>query len=163
MVTGILINAHLCELQDIMQEQRLIVRLQAYWELLRKGKPQPAFAQLNSGAISDLWPNCILIGVDNRGGKLRGYKYEYIGEEMIKVFGHDYTGTVVDMGMKEFPGIQIAKHLPEIVATGAAQKDESQFNNSKGHMIKYRCCFLPFGDDKRGVTNILIGVSHRVF
>lgn len=146
-----------------MHEQRLIVRLQNYWDLIKKEREMPTIEQFNPGALSDIWPQCLQLALDMSSPTAIRYKYEYLGQPMIEMFREDMTGRTVDMRMKEFPGMRIVKNIQIVMQTHQPQKDENQFSNADGRMVKYRCCFLPFGDDKRGITHIIVGMSHRIF
>ena len=146
-----------------MLEQRLVVRLQTHWDLLRKDKEMPIVEQFSREAIPDMWPKCMLLGLEGLNLKFIHYTYEAIGSEVITMMGQDLTGQRVDGRTSEIQGIKITKHIEAVAQTHLPQIDENQFTNATGRLIKYRCCFLPFGSGKRGITHILVGISHRVF
>ncbi len=85
-----------------MYEKRLTLRLMKYWELIRKGQPVPLFRHFQPGAIDEIWPFCFGVAVGR--GKHPSYKYEYMGKPIAELYGHDLTGHVVDIHMKDFPG-----------------------------------------------------------
>lgn len=62
-----------------------------------------------------------------------------------------------------FPGISIYKALVQTVDSPAPREDAGFFLNKSGEMVKYRACFLPFGSESRGLTNIVVGLSFRAF
>lgn len=147
----------------MMHEQRLIVRLGNYWEMLKKDNDMPAIEQFNPHVVGDLWPKCVRIQLDHRNPSATTYRYEYLGEEAIAMLGADLTGRTVDVRVREDNGLKIVKFIEMVSQTQKMQVDENQFTNSRGQLVKYRCCFLPFGDVKRGITHILIGISQRAF
>ena len=144
-----------------VQEQRLTGRLLKYWQLLRKTHAIPEMEQFNSDAVSDLWPQCFLLNVDTHGSV--AYKYEVVGQSITTVYGRDLTGLAVDTNSKKFPGSIISKKLAETVDQQQPSEDHGHFVSDDGKMVKYRACFLPFGNDKKGVTHIIVGLSFRVF
>ena len=146
-----------------MLEQRLVVRLQNHWNLLKKDKEMPIVEQFNKEAIADMWPKCLLLKLENFNTKFMSYHFEALGSEAITMLGQDPTGQRVDGRTSEVQGIKITQHLQKVAETRQPQLDENQFTNAQGRLIKYRCCFLPFGSDKRGITHIVVGISHRVF
>jgi hypothetical protein len=147
----------------MMQEQRLIVRLGSYWEMLRKDNIMPAIEQFNPHMVADLWPKCARISLDHRNPNATSYLYEYVGQDTISMLGADLTGHTVDMRLREDNGLKILKYITTVSQTQKMQVDEDQFVNKRGQLVKYRCCFLPFGDAKRGITHIIIGISYRSF
>ena len=144
-----------------MHEQRLTLRLLRYWELMRKDAPYPPISHFNSEVVGELWPFCFKTAVDKR--KKTAYTYEYMGDELAKLYGQDLTGMTIDYNMTQFPGGVVHKKLPEVVESGAPLLDDGHFLNQEQGLIKYRACYLPFGDSKKGVTHIVVGLSCRKF
>jgi hypothetical protein len=146
-----------------MEEQRLTVRLTRYWESVRKNKPFPQFEHLNTEAIADLWKQCFVTSVVVRESGYQ-YKYEYMGETVIEAYGRNLAGTVVShKAGTQFPGAMVAKKMNELIAERRPLEADGQFVNENGKLIKYRACFLPFGEEEKGITHILAGLSYRMF
>lgn len=143
-----------------MQEQRLTYRLTHYWQKIRKDKAYPDMRHFNQAAVEDLWPNCFRVTVDNKERHL--YRYEYMGEAIRSLHGRDLIGQPVEMHVMTFPGKVIHKKFDQ-AASGEAVEDQGHFLNNEGQLIKYRACLLPFGNEERGVTHLLIGLSWRAF
>lgn len=141
-----------------MQDKRLVTRLQNYWDLIRRGKAMPEIAQFNPSTIDDLWQNCMKVELNmSQGGGT--YSYKYMGGKLVTLFGRDLTGTSVERTVVRYPYIVLIKKLDESVRAKKFMLDENQFVNDKGKVIKYRCCFLPFGTEAKGVTHIIVGLS----
>lgn len=145
-----------------MHDQRLVVRLQNYWELIRRGKPMPDINQLNPGTIDDLWQQCMKLEVSATQGGHR-FQYRFMGEKLITMLGKDLTGTSVDGHATHYPYSIIIKPLEAIIASQQFVTEENQLVNERGRVVKYRACFMPFGNESRGVTHIVIGFSHKEF
>ncbi len=128
-----------------------------YWNRLRGDKPMPEIQHLNTSVIEDLWPNCFRIGIK---GSL--YKFDYMGAPIIAICGQDMTGREINTQVKHFPST-LTKELPDVIKTQSAIEGEGHFLTSDGKMVKYRSCFLPFGNEKRGVTDVVVGLSYRMF
>lgn len=144
-----------------MEELRLTRRLHRYWDYIRKDKDFPDIHQLNSASIEDVWPYCFKVSVDTRGNI--SYKYEYMGEPIARLYGDDLTGRMVEHEAKDFPGAVVHTKIPQAVAEKIPINDDGHFVNRAGQLIKYRACILPFGNEKQGVTHVLVGLSCRVF
>jgi hypothetical protein len=144
-----------------MQEQRLTLRLLRYWELVRKNKPYPEYIHFNTAAIEEIWPWCFVVSVGKR--KRAAYTYEYMGEPVAKLYGHNLTGMTIDYTMTQFPGGVIHKKLPEVVEAAVPMTDDGHFVSAEQGLIKYRACYLPFGNKKNGITHIIVGISCRKF
>jgi hypothetical protein len=144
-----------------MEELRLTRRLHRYWEHIRKDKDMPDIHQLNHATIEDVWPYCFRVKVDTRKGI--SYKYEYMGEPIAKLYGDDLTGRAIEHKARDFPGAVVHDKIPEAVEKAIPVNDDGHFVNRAGKLIKYRACILPFGNEKEGVTHVVVGLSCRVF
>jgi len=146
-----------------MHEQRLNMRLLQYWNTLRKDNPLPQIQKFNWVRIEDLWPYCAIVDLDTRQSSSVLYRYTYIGKPLVIMMGEDLTGFTVHPRMRGLPAMPIIQRLDEVIATKAPVMEENHFSNAQGKLIKYRGCFLPFGNDKNGITNILVGITHRSY
>lgn len=144
-----------------INEQRLTRRLLTYWRLIRKTNTMPQIEHFNSGAVEDLWHQCILFSVDTRKGAV--FKFEFIGDTIIRSFGRDICGQIVEGGNIGFPGVAMHRCLKGLVGDPEPKEDGGFFLNVSGEMVKYRACFLPFGRRDAGLTHVIVGLSFRAF
>lgn len=142
-------------------EKRLTSRLITYWSLVKKDNPMPLIEHFNAGALDDVWQQCMMLSVDTRKGAI--FKCEYMGDLLIDIYGIDMKGEVLESRNVSFPGLKMYKILEEMVGKDVPHEDGGFFLNNKGDMVKYRACFLPFGSETRGLTNVIIGMSFRAF
>lgn len=145
-----------------MQEKRLATRLLSHWNKTRKAEQYPGINKFNTVPIEDIWTHCFRVSVVGRA-KVPTYKYEYMGEGVAQVYGRDLTGMIVDHSTRQFPGKVIHGRFSEILRDKLPLQDEGHFTNDSGEIIKYRACLLPFGNAKRGVTDIVVGLTCRHF
>ena len=147
-----------------MNPKRLVDRLSDYWDRLRGEEIFPQFEQFNHTAVADLWDRCIVLEVENethkKGGQL--YTYQYMGKEIIKVYGTDLTGHYVNVNMHNFPGWQVLKSVDKIFDNPAVQQSHGSFVNDKDQVVKYRACVMPFGRNEK-ITHALVGISWKTF
>jgi len=144
-------------------EQRLVVRLMGYWERIRKDKPIPDFNKNNPESISDLWQQCFVLSVVAGGEHV--YKYEFMGDGLVNLYGKESVGKVFSLRDREFPNNVLATGLKEMFADGVApapKEKDGQAVGKAGKIVKYRLILLPFGKDNK-VTHIVCGVSYREF
>lgn len=147
-----------------MYENRLIVRLNDYWNRLKKDDVLPDFKKNNPAMIEDLWQQCFVLSIVPT--KFPVYKYEFLGDKVKAVYGRDITGTVVDLNSKQFPNSIISPKLKKIVELAEINQplEEQGQTPSKGSkFIKYRMILLPFGNEGAGLTHIVAGLSFREF
>jgi len=145
-----------------MQDKRLVNRLQNYWELIRRGKPMPEISQLNPHSIEDLWSQCMkLEALQTQGGVT--YYYRFVGSVLAEMYGSDPTNREVDRKVKQYPMNIIVDKLDGVAAARNFLIDENQFVNGRGKLVKYRACLMPFGNETKGVTHIVVGFSGREF
>lgn len=148
-------------LQRIMQEQRITHRLKSYWDLIKKDERYPDIHRFNVGAVEDVWPSCFRVSVSP--GTPPGFTYEYMGEELAMMYGHDLTGLTVDKRMAHFPGSVLHERLDNIMLKKEPMQDSGHLINYDGKMIRYRACLLPFGNERDGITHIICGLTCRFF
>jgi hypothetical protein len=144
-----------------MEEKRLTVRMRKYWDLLCKEKEVPKIQQFNHAVIEDLWPYCFMVSIEK--GSKPAYKYEYIGEPIVHMYGQDLNGIVFNEGMRHFLGGHVFDKLTEVSNGSGPLEDNGHIVNYQGQQVKYRACFLPFGRGYKDLTHIVVGFSYRVF
>lgn len=146
---------------SLATEQRLTQRLLTYWKLILKTNKMPQIEHFNSGAVEDLWQQCMMLSVDTRKGAI--FKFEFIGEHIIKSYGKDICGQIVESRNITFPGTAIYKILQAMATKPEPTEDGGFFLNDGGAIVKYRACFLPFGTEAKGLTNVIVGLSFKAF
>ncbi|MGE3714041.1 MAG: hypothetical protein AB7F82_05880 [Alphaproteobacteria bacterium] len=145
-----------------MQEQRLTVRLRSYWDMVRKDQPYPDIHRFNTSAIEDIWPFCFRVSINHT--RPPTFTYEYMGEELVKLYGHDLTGLTVSPKMAHFPGSMLHQRLENLLQLGGQpMQDNGHLINFDGKLIRYRACLLPLGNERNGITHIICGLSCRYF
>lgn len=146
----------------LTREQRLTLRLMKYWNLIRKDEEFPRIEMFNNAAIADLWSDCIQLRLNSRG-KNPTYWCEYMGEGIMAAYGKDMTHQLLENNPHTFPGVVMYTKLNEIAATPSPMENNGHMMSDKGGILKYRACFLPFCNEKFGLTHIVVGLSYRVF
>lgn len=145
-----------------MNDQRLVNRLENYWNLIRRGKPMPEIAMFNSAPIEDLWHKCMKIEIQpTQDGT--SFTYRYLGSSITTMFGRDITNTTVNMKMTKYPLGVIVRAMDNCMIMKTFVIDENQFVNEKGKIVKYRSCVMPFGNETKGITHLIMGISDRQF
>ncbi|MEQ1790360.1 MAG: PAS domain-containing protein [Rickettsiales bacterium] len=147
-----------------MLDKRLTVRLEKYWQHIKKDEEIPDFRRNNPAMIEDMWEQCFVLSVIPPMGK--AYKYEYLGVKIRKMYGGDLTGMSVDLKSKQFPNSAIVPRLQTISSLldmKTPQECSGEMPTIDGKFIKYRTILLPFGNEKSGITHVVAGVSYREF
>lgn len=143
-------NASSTDLHD--EHRRGHERLLAYWRELAAGRKFPEETDIDTEAIADLWNSCFLINTGKDTD--HGFKYEFMGPSLIEAYGVDLTGQAHTEQTE--PSIaSILNAFAQVVGHGDQVVDESEFTNTLGQMVKYRCCLVPFGSAPDKVKYIL--------
>lgn len=145
-----------------MQDQRLAVRLQKYWDLIRGDAIIPEIIKINPSAIDDLWQQCMRLNII-KSQSTPAYRYIHVGDQLVRMFGRDPTGTILDVRMNQYPYNIIAKQLDKVSIKPEYTLNEGQFINERSKVVKFRACWLPFGTADGEVTDIIVGFSAREF
>lgn len=144
-------------------QQRINERLLSYWASLKEGRAYPLEQEIVPEAIDDVWQNCFLVKVEERGGE-PVFVYTFLGEDLIEAYGDDMTGHEICETLVYPNSEQFSEKLLEVLTDEAAVIDEGEFENSQGLQIKYRSCLLPLGDSgSEGVSYIIGGMKWRAF
>jgi len=135
-------------------ESRYHQRLQKYWDKLRGKRPFPSESELNPDDISDIWPSCFLISLDDVTRRL-GYRYSYLGEDLIEAYGDDIKNPGIVLKLLSTTDTPMVKKFNDVVTLQKPVIDESEFINLKHLKIRYRTCMLPLGTSDGTVTHII--------
>ena len=145
-----------------MYEKRLTHRLTSYWESLKNEDTLPLFQKFNSAAIQDVWDYCMLLAVNDTGGKEVGYSYYKLGDKVRELYSTDVAGQSFNPKHRGAQNSKITQRVGEIVEQKTPLYDEGKFVNERSKIVKFRSCMLPFGQNN-SVTHIVVGLSWREF
>jgi hypothetical protein len=148
--------------ENHVSEQRLTKRLSTYWEKLKGDDVLPDFDKLNPEAIDDIWGNCFVVLISGSAEK-RIFIYEYMGDDLIAMYGRDLTGERASVAIRSIPGSQVLEKMTGCIEAKTPLVEQGQFMGGKDKLIKYRSCLLPFGTKEGIVTRILAGISWNAY
>ncbi len=144
-------------------EKRLSHRLVHYWHQLKGDRDElPDINTFNHHAVEDLWPACLRV-VITKSGEHNLYKYEFIGEDIKRIYGKDLTGQQVTSTIRVLPGASVLSALDTPEPLSEPALEQGQFINEDHKVVKYRSCVLPFGNQNLPVSHAIIGLSWRTF
>lgn len=149
---------------SVISEKRLTVRLQQYWEGLKKDRTMPEVAQFTQAAIDDIWPNCMLLKINReQAGQMNCY-VERVGMQLQTMLGENIEGKILNPKMRvAMHATVLVRKIPDAVTGACVVSDKGQFVSDKSRVVKYRSCLLPFGTASGGVSHILAGISWKEF
>ncbi len=142
---------------------RINDKLRAYWDSLCAGRPFPEERDVDSDVISDIWDHCFLVKNVAAQTEREGFRYDYLGKELIEAFGGDVTNQEISAKLIDAESPPLVKSFMQVVSTGKPTMEDAEFTNSQGLLIKYRSCLLPLGSAKEGVVYILGGMKWKNF
>jgi PAS domain len=151
------------EQTENIQNQRLVNRLRAYWDMIKEPEDVPHISKFNRNAIVDIWENCLLIKATGTGVS-RMYNIEVTGNLLTTALGGDLRGKYfsTNIGGELFSRDFVAV-LDSSIERKSFMISEGSFVNKAGKKVKYRDCVLPFKDSKGEVTSLVVGISWRAF
>jgi hypothetical protein len=144
-------------------EKRINDRLLAYWGRLTGESGIPNEEEIDITEIADVWSHCFLVKVDDKTSS-GGYKYTYLGESLIEMYGWDSDGgksiyeNLIDPEADPF-----VDKVDQVVQSGKSLSSEEEFTNANGQLIKYRSCLLPLGASRGEVGYVLGGIRWKAF
>jgi len=147
----------------IVNEQRLVKRMESYWDSLKEeGASLPKYQKFNNARLQDIWENCFTLIVNEKMGN-RMYKYEHVGEEVHKAYGSKLVGDFTMQTIKGIPGVKVLEKIDECITAKKIFVEDGKFINKESKMIKFRSCILPFGSDGENVDHVVTGLSWRKY
>ena len=143
-------------------EYRYHQRLQKYWEELKGDRPFPMESEINPDDLEDIWPSCFLISIDDVTRRV-GYRYSYLGEELVEAYGDDSNSPDVCMKLLSTASAPMVKKFDEVVNNQMPVIDESEFVNLKHLNIRYRTCMLPLRPRPGEVSHIIGCMRWKIY
>lgn len=145
------------------EHNRINEKIHDYWNKLRGEKSYPSENDINPEDIEDIWESCFLIKISNEEAITNGYRYTYLGKNLIEAFGDDLTNQDISSQLINPKSPPIAKHFNDIINNKLPIVDEDEFTNKSGMVIKYRSCMLPLGENEQSVNYIIGAMKWRAF
>lgn len=136
--------------------------LQNYWRTLRGTRAFPSENTFDPDAITDIWPSCFLVSIDDVTRRL-GYRYSYLGDHLIEAYGDDLRNHDVVKKLLSTHDTSTARRFDEVTQGRKPVFDEGMFINLRQHPIKYRACLLPLGETDDAVSHIIGCMSWRIY
>lgn len=138
------------------QAHRYHERLRHYWESLKGERAFPRENEIDPDAISDIWPSCFLVSIDDVTRRL-GYRYSYLGSDLVEAYGDDLHNPDITLKLLATTHAPMVKKFDEVIASRKPVIDESEFINLKHLNIRYRTCLLPLGAHQGEAVSHIIG------
>ena len=144
---------------DNYPERRLSMRLMAYWQDLRDGRPCAPAARFRPEKIKDLWDECFIlpasadlaqVGFVHLGSKLAAYSGLTAGHPLVSDVP---AGSVL---------ARTLELVPDLLETGRPAMDSGETTDQEGRPCLYRTILLPLGDENNAVKLILGGTRFKV-
>lgn len=136
--------------------RRITEHLLRYWLRLRGARPFPQEKELNPDTLAESWDSCFLVKLTDRAS-YGGYRYIYMGKDLLEAFGTDVTREDADM-LVSLPSMRVTAKFDQTVALRKPLIDEGEFVNAKKIIIKYRQILLPMAaNDAPGQIAYLFG------
>jgi hypothetical protein len=138
--------------QTISHPLRINEQLQQYWYELRADRPLPFENEVNTDALSEIWPHCFLIKC--LGNK---FAYAYLGDSLVEAYGDNLTGREITETLLYPHPASLLKTFQAVYDEAIPRMDDSHFINSHGTEIRYRSCVLPLATSGRSGVAFLLG------
>ena len=128
-------------------ERRKGNTLLLYWQSLRAGRPYPALADVDPGAIAQLWRFCFAAELVPGG-----LRFSYLGHAVRRGYGMN-EGTTPEGIPPKVLGV-LRDPCREAVETRAPVLTEGVAPNAWGDELRFRACVCPMSDDGIDLTHV---------
>ena len=137
-------------------------RLREYWDKLRGVRTFPHESEIDPDEIADIWASCFLISIDDVTKRI-GYRYSYLGSELVSAFGDDADNPEVAMCLLSTALVPNTKKLDEVIQKKQPVIDDGEFLNRYNMIVRYRTCLVPFGYEDGQVSHIFGVMRWRMY
>ena len=145
-----------------MIEQRITVRLQKYWDYLRKEQDIPRVSAFRSKHISNLWNHCFVVNVvPGLEGEKDELVYDHIGMEFLSFYGQSVSrrGEAAYNCIVDTYKFDIPDAAREAINTKAPFfKDRAYKANDADFEVLYRMGIFPLADKNGKIVKLFGGM-----
>ncbi len=142
-----------------IENRRITHRIAQHWLSMRgsKGLPHQRFLSTTdlTQYFGDDWDYCFVVDIEEIAEGANNYSYSHFGNELA----HAYSDASLDMDDHTLLAKPQASYLSQLYQELQESRQpllhEGAFRNPRNQLVKYRLCFMPFGDDAGNVTAIL--------
>lgn len=138
-----------------MHEQRVTSLLLEYWEKLRGKRAYPAEAEISPDDLKHIWNHIFLLRVSHGSGGNYSFRYEYMGESLIKAYGDNLTGMDVYDALLSTSRDTIIEDVLKTIKNRKPYEQDAEFDNVNRVRIKYRRLLCPLGPDDKSINYII--------
>ena len=137
-------------------DQRLVMRLMAYWEQLSADGACPSLEDFEFDAVGDLRQHCFLLYF---GEDVMNPHFGYVGQTLADDCGIDLTHkTLADIPRRSLL-TRVADNYLQILANRCPIGFEGEFTNASGRDVKYRGIIAPFSENGEEIDFVLGAIS----
>ncbi len=136
--------------------RRVNEQLLEYWQKLQQGRIFPAEEDINPDAIKDIWNSCFMVrhDVEDEG---QPFRYIYLGQDLVDAYGDDLNDRETCEKLAYPQNTRLTQQFMQVISEQKPLKNEAEFANSKGMIVKYRSCLLPLAKDNPDVVGYIVG------
>ncbi|KKB96778.1 hypothetical protein SZ25_00127 [Candidatus Arcanobacter lacustris] len=148
-----------------MMDKRLSNNLLTYWNKIKENQdmmPHIDSLDVKYPLINEIWNKCLLATITDLTSMT--LKYEYIGTEIIELFGNNCDTISKDRSNLSYnPMTKILGKTRAInfIKKPRAITDNGTYELMDGKIIKYRSCLLPFGKNNE-LDHLVIGITWKL-
>lgn len=144
-------------------ERRVTNLLNEFWKYTcqEDAPPRQEVLEAIPQIIQDVWGACFVVSVESLAEGANNYTYNHLGRDI-------HYACTEELGVKESPpmaGIQASRlhrFYEHVITYRQPVTVESELLSSKGKVVKFRQCLMPFVNHKNEVTAILGGMRFRM-
>lgn len=136
-------------------EHRKTFLLLSYWNSIKDDSKFPDISEVNIGEIGELWDYCFILDMSDKSNP----EFQHFGSELIRIFGHDYTGE--HLGDENMHTIlaDVSKFIDEVwlMESPVSHCGEVTIDDV---ISRYRSLIAPLSEDNDGTIRHLIGTTN---
>lgn len=146
---------------DLAEKRRVNEYLKTYWDGIRRGRPYPAETEIDIKQLEPIWDSCFLVRKEE--GADKPYNYLYLGSALIAAYGDDMNEKEICEHLIFPSNMSLVHRFDEVVQEGKMVMEESEFQNTKGLLIRYRSVLLPLAKENGTVGFVIGGMRWKAF
>jgi hypothetical protein len=140
-------------------ERRLVLRLLKYWRDIGGADRFPAFADVDTSDIPDMWPHCALLEVS---GHERDPVIQYIGGHLANGCDGNLQGQALSAASGDTLAAHAMSYYAQVLVKRVPITYGGEFRDRDGSKVLYRSIVLPLADDGVTIDRLLCAANCRV-
>ncbi len=143
----------------MLREQRLIMRLMAFWWDRRGNRRFPTLEDFDPEALADIWPHCFTLVVHDPPQKS---VFRFIGNSIAESMSGAEGKITIDSLTKDSLLDHATRNIDEVLDQRVPVVTGGEYFDPRGNAVVFRSILLPFSSDQETIDSVVGGARCKI-